>query len=96
MGGNCESMGNTPTTKQSESNRVEEIVGSLIGEAKILGQRLAKINSKFTGLSNLECIKDERCEENPVGYFPKLIKALRYLGDNLEAIRQQVNELDKI
>jgi len=96
MGGNCESMANTPMTKQSESNRVEEIVGNLIDEAKILEQRLAKINSKFTGLSNLECIKDERCEEIPVGYFPKLKKALRYLGDNFEAIRQQVNELDKI
>ena len=94
--GNYESMGNALTTKQSESHRVEEIVGCLIGEVKVLEQRLAKINSKFTGSLNLECIKDERCEENPVGYFPKLIKALRHLGDNLEAIRQQVNELDKI
>ena len=96
MGGDCEAMcSSAPATKQSDSNRVEEIVGSLIGEAKVLEQRLAKINSKFTGLLSSNC-EETKKEENPQGYFPRLIKALRYLGDNLEAIRQQVNELDKI
>jgi len=90
----CDSMC-TPETKQSDSYRVDEIVGSLIGEAKVLEQRLAKINSKFSGLLS-SCCEEKKKEKNPQGYFPRLIGALQYLGNNLEAIRQQVNELDKI
>ena len=85
----------TPETKQSDSSHVEAIVGSLIGEARVLENRLAKINSKFTGI--LKPTKEENeSEEKMIGYFPRLIRALGYLGKNLEAIRRQVNELDKI
>ena len=96
MDESCGSGMTTPEMKQSDSSHVEAIVGSLISEARVLENRLAKIDSKFTGLNKLECIKEDKCEENIPGYFPRLIRALGYLGKNLEAIRQQVNELDKI
>ena len=90
-----EGMVKSPEIKQSESSHVEAIVGSLIGEARVLEERLAKINSKFTGILTPKK-EDKSEEENMTGYFPRLIKALGCLGNNLEAIRKQVNELDKI
>ena len=97
MDESCGSGMMTPEMKQSDSSRAEQIVGSLIGEAKVLEQRLAKINGKFTGVNRLKCTEESKDQqEGRPGYFPKLIKALNFLGKNLEAIRQQVNELDKI
>ena len=86
----------TPEIKQSESSRVESIVGSLTGEARVLENRLAKINNKLTGANSLCGDESKEPEDNMSGYFPRLIRALGYLGKNLEAVRQQVNELDKI
>ena len=88
-------MVKTPEVKQSESSKVEEIVGNLIGESKVLEEKLAKVNNKLSGFVNPS--REEKKElENVSGYFPKLIRGLRYLGRNMESIRRQINELDKI
>jgi uncharacterized protein YukE len=85
----------TPKIEKSLSNRTEEIIGEFIGLTKGLEQRLAKMNSKYTGLLTNNC-EEIKKEENPQGYFPRLIRALQSLGNNLESIKQQVDELDKM
>ena len=85
-----------PEVEQSESSKVEEIVGNLIGESKVLEERLAKVNNKLYGSVNPICEREKECEEKVLGYFPKLIRALGYVRNNIESIRQQINELDKI
>lgn len=85
-----------PPEQRKNSKEVEDIVGTLIGETKVLGQRLAKINSNISGLVGLENTGEKKNDENPIGYFPRLIRALGFLGQNIEAVRKQINELDNI
>lgn len=93
---NDSEMARTPEVKRSESSKVEEMVGVLIGESKALENRIAKINNKLSGVINPTREEEKEREENVSGYFPKLIRGLGYLKNNIEAIRKQINELDKI
>lgn len=87
----------TPIVRKN-SKSVEEKVGLLIGETKALSQRLAKINNNISGLviSENKIEKMESREEIVAGYFPRLIKALDFLGQNIESIRQQIDDLENI
>jgi uncharacterized protein YukE len=86
----------TTEPMRKKTKEVEDMIGSLIGETKILEQRLTKINSTISGLIGLGSKEEKKDGESPNGYFPRLIRALGFLAQNIESIRKQVNELDNI
>ena len=93
---NDETMGMAEPARRKNTKEVEDIVGSLIGETKVLEQRLFKINSNISGLIGLDSKEEKKNDENPLGYFPRLIRALNFLRQNIESIRKQVIELENI
>lgn len=89
-------MVTTEPARRKNTKEVEDIVATLIGETKTLEQRLTKINGNISGLIGLGNKEEKKNDENPNGYFPRLIRALGFLAQNIESIRKQVNELDNI